>query len=413
MRRSTSLWMLPVILLALVFGLTRSGLAQDAPIELAAIQNGALLLVTSAGTSQPIPAPPGHISSMAWSPDGETLALDVKGSLFITGPGTSAAIPLDAGELSSGFSVTYAPDGTILYGAHGKYVANLIGYIVELRQIAPEAGAQPATLGQFEYGLYCYGGIPGPAYGQWRNENGSCFSYRALQWTPFGIIHVDQGAFLFDPATGEDRLLGNFSGLVVSPDGMMAAGLRYTFEGGQDILSLVLIDLATGHVTDMPTIEQPDLIAWGADGSVYYSTRTPSRDITAGMSETDRALLTEVLGCPPVPLEGCVTGYTVSVQRLDLVTGTETTRFTGDAYAIGRLREAADGSLVFSLIPNNDAWAQAIISGQLDPTSESFWDASQAFVPVTVYRLASDETTPVPIGVNLNQFELRPVTNAG
>lgn len=415
MSRSTPLWLLPVVLVVqvLALSLTQNAQAQDDSFELAALQNGVPLLANASGAAQPIPAPPGDIVSMAWSPDGQKLALVVRDEnyryrLFVSGPGMSAAIPLDSGNRVQPLGATFAPDGTILYAA-GCQPSQVPGCIVDLRRIAPEADAQPVTLGQFEYPVLSGGGAPNPSIYQLRRET----TYPALQWTPLGIVHVYAGAFLLNPATGEDRLLGNFNPFVVSPDGTMAASVRYPVEVGQDIYSLVLIDLATGAVTDLPTLEQPDRVAWALDGSIIYSTRTPVRDITAGMSETDRTTVDEALVCSLGTVSFCrllTTANTVRIQRLDLVTGVETTRFTGDAYAVGRMQEAADGSLVFSLIPNIDAWAQAIVSGQLDPMSDTFDEESRAFVPITVYSLAADETTAVQVGTNLEQFELRPVS---
>jgi hypothetical protein len=101
----------------------------------------------------------------------------------------------------------------------------------------------------------------------------------------------------------------------------------------------------------------------------------------------------------------------VTIEKLDATTGTESTVLSEDAYAIGRMRVAGDGTLVYSTISNLDAWAQAIVSGQLDLMTDTTGDGSRALVPISVYRLNADETAPQLVGANLEQFELRPGTS--
>ena len=390
------------------------------------------MLVTADGSLQPVPAPTSRdLFSLAWSPDGQLLAVvayddNYKPSLFLTGPGASEAVALDSGYLEAGFGATFAPDGQILYAAEGQWPTDATSMpTVELRQIAAEAGAPPATLGQFTHVVGCGGGSPIPADWQLWRESGFGGSYLSLQWTPLGILHSTAcsggSASLFDPATDTDRPLGPtfdqndmtsagpITRLVVSPDGTEAAGIRATYTDNQALTSLVRIDLATGTVTDVPTLQQPDQLAWGLDGSIYYSTRTPSRMVDAGMSDAERSTLATALGYSSATEMPGLSAYTVTIEKLDPATGTETTVLSEDAYAIGRMRVAADGTLVYSTIANLDAWAQAIISGTLDLVNDTNGAESRALVPISVYRLNAGETAPSLIGANLEQFELRPV----
>ena len=435
MKRVSVRALLACAALSLVIGGTAAQ-AQDTAQDIAAVQNGAPVLVELSGATQPIPAPPGRdIFDMAWSTDGQMLALvvydeDYKPSLFVSGPGMSEAVALDSGYLEAGFGVAFTPEGNILYAAEGVFPPDFSGPpIVELRQIAPEAGAQPVTLGQFEHGVGCGGGSPIPADWQVWGESGFGGNYLTLEWTPLGIVHSTScsggSASILDPATGEDRPFGPtfdqndpmgadpISRLAISPDGTKAAGVRLVYSDNEVTSSLVLIDLASGEVTDVTTAAQPDQLLWGRDGTIYYSTRTPSRDIAAGLPAKDRAALSAAMGYPNVSEMPGVPAYTVDIHRFAPFMGGDDLFMTFDAYSVGRMRQAFDGTLVFSVIPNLDAWAQAIVSGQLDPAADVMGDQQRALVPVSVFQHRVGQPTPLLVGEGLEQFELRPETAMG
>jgi hypothetical protein len=63
---------------------------------------------------------------------------------------------------------------------------------------------------------------------------------------------------------------------------------------------------------------------------------------------------------------------------------------------------------VFSVIPNLDAWAQAIISGEYDPAADMDGNQARALAPVTLYQLPAGEREAQLIGTGLAGFELRP-----
>jgi hypothetical protein len=427
MKRMRIAAVLAILMLALVFGAAQ---AQEG-LQLAAVQNGAPVLVALDGAAAPLPAPEGRgIASMAWSPDGQLLALVVNDAnynpqLFVTGPGMAAPLALEVGPLEAGFGVTFTPDGQIIYAAQGVFPADFsTPPTVELRQIAPEAGAQPVTLGQFSHVVGCGGGSPIPADWQLWGESGFGGSYLTLQWTPLGIVHSTAcsggSASILDLATGEDRPLGptfdqqNMPGngpisrLAISPDGTRAAAVRITFGEAQATTSLVLIDLATGDLTDVPTAEQPDQLAWSGNDAIYYSTRAVSRNIVAGLDGKDRAALATAMGyVTPGDLTE-LNAFTTGLRRLDLASNADDALLALDAYAIGRMREADDGTLVFSIIPNLDAWAQAIVSGEYDPAADMSGDQARALVPVTLYQLPADAAQAQLIGAGLAGFELRP-----
>lgn len=430
-------WLLPFTGLLLALSLATAVLAQDRP-ELAAVQNGVPVVVDASGAVQPLPAPPGNIRSIidvAWSPDGERLALvvydaDYNPQLWVTGPDMAEAVALDAGPLESGFGVSFTPDGNILYAAQGIYPPDFSAPpMVEIRQVAPEAGAQSVALGQYTHVVGCGGGSPIPADWQLWRESGFGGSYLTLQWTPLGIVHSTAcsggSASILDPATGEDRSLGptfdqgDFTAnnpinrLAISPDGTRAAGVRFMVQDTGILTSLALIDLATGEVTDVPTAAQPDQLTWNGNDAVIYSVRNLARDVAAALDGKERAVLAEALGfVNPEDMAG-VSAYTVDLRQLDLTTGEETALTSLDAYAVGRLFVADDGALIFSTIDNLDAWVQAIVSGELDIAADTTGEQQLALVPISLYRLPAGQLTPEALGTGLEQFELRPIVAAG
>lgn len=435
MKRKSSLGLL--VGAALLVILTGAAVqAQDTPLQVAAVQNGAPVLADFKGGVQPIAAPPGlDIFNLAWSPDGQTLAMVVydenyKPSLFVSGPGMSEAVALDSGYLEAGFGVAFSPDGNILYAAEGVFPPDFSGPpVVEIRQIAPAAGAQPVTLGQFVHMVGCGGGSPIPADWQLWGESGFGGNFLTLQWTPLGIVHSTScsggSASILNPMTGEDRPLGPtfdqndmtsagpITRLVVSPDGTKAAGVRLDYSSSPISSSLVLIDLATGEVTDVATAGQPDQLLWGRDGTIYYSTRTPSRDVAAPYDGEERATLATALGYMTPEDMMQLNGYTVDIHRFAPFMGGDDLFQTLDAYSVGRMRQAVDGTLVFSLIPNLDAWAQAIVSGQLDPAADTTGEQQLALVPISLFQLPAGQSAPLLVGVGLEQFELRPEVAVG
>ncbi len=412
-------------------------LAQEGP-ELAAIEAGIPVVADASGAVLPLAAPAAEhrdILDLAWSPDGQRLAMvvfdmDYQPQLWVTGPDMAEAVALGVGTLEAGFGVSFTPDGDILYAAQGVSPADFSAPpTVEIRQVAPEAGAQPVTLGQFTHVVGCGGGSPIPADWQLWRESGFGGSYLTLQWTPFGIVHSTScsggSASILDPATGEDRPLGPtfdqsdftaghpISRLAISPDGTRAAGVRFEYHDTGVLTSLALIDLATGEVTDVPTTARPDQLTWNGNDAVIYSVRTYTRDAAEGLDGKGRAQVAESLGYINAADMAALGAYTVDLRQLDLTTGEETLLASLDAYTVGRLFVAEDGALIFSTIANLDAWMHAIVNGEIDMMAGMTAAQVSALVPIDVYRLPAGAPAPELIGSGLEQFELRPPAAVG
>src|SRR5262249_23717923 len=117
-------------LAALLILLPASGVyAQaDASVPFAAIQDGKLTLFGLGDTPLTINNPPNKgFFSLAWSPDGTKLAYVMNDEQFLARLlvvdvtiGTDP-VTLNTGTLESGFPVTFAPDGKIIYIAQGTF----------------------------------------------------------------------------------------------------------------------------------------------------------------------------------------------------------------------------------------------------------------------------------------------------
>ena len=66
--------------------------------------------------------------------------------------------------------------------------------------------------------------------------------------------------------------------------------------------------------------------------------------------------------------------------------------------------------VVFSQVANQGDWLQGIVNGTIDPLYGNGETEQLAAVPVTLYLLPPQTSTPVEIGQNLAQFNLQPVS---
>ena len=411
-----------IILATLVFA---GGVAAQ-PASTAAytgVRDNALVIVQADGSSVTVDNPENQgLTNLAWSPDGSKLAyvlIDADydwHAMVVNADGTNP-MELNTGKLESGFPLAWTPDGQILF-VQMPQVMEGDAYIVTIAQIELTADAAPQPIGFVLYGVGCGGGSPLPADWQYWVETGFGGSFLTLQWTDYGILYSvmcgGSGYALLDPQTGESFFLtpvtvqnnmispvDHISRAKISPDGTTLVAIRTVYAEPDPVESVVLIDLATGTITDVPTSMQPDQVAWSASGDIYYAARnTDDPDLLDDLTTEQRARL-DALG----------TGFTigsntVTIARVNVQTHTETVIHTAGAHYVGRLVEAPDGSLWFSLIPNMQAWLQGISDGMIDPLNDVDSLQQLATVPVSVYRAAGGQIET--IAENLNQFTLRP-----
>jgi hypothetical protein len=174
----------------------------------------------------------------------------------------------------------------------------------------------------------------------------------------------------------------------LSPDETRVAGVMR--DGGDAMLiirKLGMVDLATLEETIIPTREMPSMAAWVEDGSLFYAAVTETRLLLDGLSQedVDRVNLATGSNLENVPFN------TIRLYRI-APDGTETLLHEQDAYAVGRLFVNGE-TLVYSTVPNGDAWVEAILNGTL--TTEDAWSHAEDYLPVSVQYLTLDETGAV------------------
>ncbi len=418
-----------VALLALISLFSLSVKAQDNVPALAAVQNNNLVIL---GGSAPITvsnAPNKGILSLAWNPGGTKLAYiindaDFQAHIAVTDANGSAPVVLDTGRLESGFPVSWTPDGQVLFVGVGDFSDTSKPYTSELKRVAPEAGAAAEVIGSFEMGVGCGGGSPLPADWEYWEEAGFGGTALILQWTDYGILHSSNcgggGLALFAPQGGENTPLVSDNFLQPTPDqpqqqvaravlvadGKTIAAVRSTYNDAGPINSLVLIDISTRTLTEVKTSAAPDQLAWLADGSLFYSARTKTSDLMAGITDAaQKQNITTALGSADFEMPA----YEVGIHHLNVTTGEDSVIHSAPAYAIGRIAVTKDGqALVFSQIANLDVWLDGIAKGTIDIVKDVDGTAQRAAVPVTLYRLPLGGGEAAVIGEQLAQFRLKP-----
>ncbi len=402
-----------IVLALMLAALGWPAAAQTNALPFAAVTQDQLMLYGLGDAPVAVTAPGAYwdYAQLAWSPDGSTLAFigidsEYKEHLLITDRAGSPPVDLP-GTPARMFPVSFSADGQIVYAEDTGQFMTLGegpgGTVVNVQSIAPTAGAVPATLSQFTWGVGCGGGSSIPAHWlYWSETEGSPGnSPLALAVTPSGIVHsincTGIGTALLDPATGTDTELGTQLGWVsVSPDGSRLVGISKE-RGDPPYAQMLTIDLATRAVTPIAAAASvmPDLVVWGADGnSIFYSTLQASGNVIPATPEEQQILGEAIGSMEPATLPLNI----VTIHRFDLSTMTDTEIYSGQAFAIGRMAPTPDGAgLLFSQIPNMEAWVAALIGGTApeDPLT---------LFPVTLHYLDLSTGSVSPIASDVNMF---------
>ncbi len=412
----------------LSLGLVSAVQAQDAVPAGAAVQNDSLV-ITGGGTLLPVnsAANNGYLS-LNWNPGGTKLAYLIFNEDFTTGIAVtdatgSESVVLDTGALEAGFPVSWTPDGQVMFVSAGDFTDTSKPYTSEIKRIAPEAGAVAESIGTFEMGTGCGGGSPFPGDWAYWEEAGFGGNDLILKWTDYGILHSSNcggsGLKLFAPQGGEDTPLVGDNYLepiegepqfavgraVLAGDGKTLAAVRSTYNAEGPVTTLVLINLETRELTDVPTSAQPEQLAMLADGSLLYSSRTITGNLMENISAEGKEKFASVMGSADFD----VPTYRVSIHHLNPATGEDSELYSAEAYVIGRMQITPDGqSLIFSQIANMDQWVNGIADGTLDILADNDGSAQRALVPVNLYLLPFAGGEATVIGENLAQFRLKP-----
>ncbi len=380
--------------------------AQATVPPFAAVEGDTLTLVDADGASRPLLTNDNGFTYLAWNAAGTQLAYLQRGpqwenTLGVVEAATGQVTQLETASITPGFNLSWMADGRILFAANNfeMPVPEGQGVNIDLFAIEPQAGAEAQRLGTVVFGTGCGGGSPLPAdWIYWRETGGFGGYFLTLAETPYGIVYslncMGTSLGLLDPATGESvELSTNFAKAVVSPDGEQVAGIEASMTD-RSVQRVLLLTLATREITELAFSASPDLLTWSADGSrLYYSVRELSANLVSDLSRNDQIALNEKLGYEVTDLPA----YTSALRQFDLSSGADAELFSGSSYAIGRIAEGA-GAVYFSLIPNLNAWLDAVLRG------ESVYDdpAGMRYVLPEVMRLATAES---PDASYLGQFE--------
>lgn len=407
-----------LLLTLLLISATVSLQAQDdTPFGYAAVVDNQLWVYTAEGEALEIDTEGARfISDPVFSEDGTLLAYIIfdenyESQLRVANvaDGTTQEI---VSKIEAGFPVSFQADNNILYAKYSEEVdpTNEV-YRVDIWS-SPVDGGEPLLLGTFQQGVGCGGGSNIPADAVYFEETQGLGGFHLiLEETPYGILHSAEcgGSIiaLLDPATGEDHIISeNFTRTALSPDRSKIAGIELNarMEGDNYIREtrLLVADLATLEITELTTSTEPDQLTFSADSeSVFYSTRIESGDFYEILSAEDVAAFNAALGFD----YGSLLRYTAAIREVDIASNTETEVFSEDGYAIGRMIALEDGSaLIFSLVPNLDAWVDGIIAGSIDYNGD--FETQVQVIPPVIYTLDLSDNTATIFGENLAQITI-------
>jgi hypothetical protein len=319
-----------------------------------------------------------------WSPDGTKLAYTVGASgsadqALMVWDGTQS-IELWRGFFAYDVPLAWTRDGLITFMSPTANEGDPVP--VNVYTIAPQAGAVPDLVIEGLSVMFgCGIGTMLPMEGEMWRETMMSGLRPTLALTDYGLIYPAQcgsSISLYRPFSAETVAFtdGNLFDAVVSPDETRLAGLS----GG-----LVIVDLTTLEETRPTTSALPSVVAWGRDGSLYYAAETETRNLLEGLTPEQLAPFTDFYP------DGKIGANTVSIYRI-APDGTETLLHEQDAYAVGRMA-LKETTLVYSTIPNGDAWVKAIVDGTL--TLLSLPAESEGYVSPAVHYLALSETGTV------------------
>lgn len=352
------------------------------------------------------------VSHLTWSADGSLLAfvqrtITTDGAVFIISYdvvvvnfNTSVIYPLDV-QATSLFPISFFPDGRLMFTQEAGYVEGSSSLqIINVFVIVPDGESLPEQIGTFAFGRGCGGGssfLNDTLY--WGEAGGLNGNGLFLANTSAGIIHTPictgQGIALLSPDGNSIMLNNAITRPQLSPDGNRLVGIA-----NEDIL---IYDLMTQTEQRIDIQSVPSQVAWGPQGSndVYYSVITEGPRIRL---EGDRlTAFSAFIGSelPEIPTFG------LNIRRYNLTSTDDTTIYGGFGSAIGRMKVTADGTqLIFSVVPNPNAWVEAAVAGQLGTSDTRNYSNEIALLPIEVVALDLASGTSSVIGTG-QQFSLR------
>lgn len=263
------------------------------------------------------------------------------------------------------------------------------------------------VVGAVLHGDGCGGGYGNPMQLIYDQESGYGGSQVFFDLIDRGILYTasctGNGISLLPlPDAGSENFpfsLDNLSHIALSPDGTKIAGRTSLIN---EPYPAFVVDLESRTSVYLLTAElYVDQFGFGADGSLYFSTKKPVGDLVLNSGYTQDGIEKIELALYPGIAQGyardesypIVPAYEVGVYRYDLQTSEIEELITfDDAYGVARLFEL-DGQMVASVIPSGRAWLDAILDGTLD--AETAVMMGDAFVQPAIVQLTGVDDFPV------------------
>jgi hypothetical protein len=368
------------------------------------------LVAVQDGQSQVIAEGAQRYGELVASPDGKYLAFaaynanDAR-SLDVYDRTTGEIIPIASG-LSAGMPFSFTQMNELVYALDGEFVVGSDGSGVMQSEVyvQPLPITDAPTIIPIEFGVGCGGGSPLPTDQLYSSETYSLGgNHLMLALTPFGLVYSTdcQGINLAVRSLDGQNLttIDGMTRAVLSPDETRIAAIPFVL-GEATPLVVRILDLTTNTVSDIPIDAVPDQLAWNESGSgVYYSVR--AFDTLLNYDGEARSRIDAVLD-EGTPLER----WAVSLFEVNVTSdiGRSSMVFNGDGFAIARISRGAQG-VYLSVVPNIDAWSNAIADGSFDPFTATGAEAA-GLMPITVWRADITDTNVdiAPVGSDLRSF---------
>jgi hypothetical protein len=325
---------------------------------------------------------------LAWSADGTRLAYRSSEGylsvLDITDDSITNMIGFPFDILPFAFTmdskgILFAVDGGA-YGSAGPWYVNIIARDVETGLERPEG----STIVEHSSGYgadFAFYSPPTRVVGE---ESGWHISgSRFLEDTPFGILHSSPEGLQLD---GETIWPNSYA--VLSPDRRRILTHNVEVNGNSIsyLDSIAILDLASQEATTVETDSEPSLLAWGGNDVIFYSSGESLRDLYEELSDEEKEKFKDKVGNELDPYWPPHLSYNqVSIHQLNLADGSEQIVYQAEAYTVGRLMPAPDGSEVyFSTIPNMDVWLENTVKSESDC---NYYECIRPLFPPSLYRL--------------------------
>jgi hypothetical protein len=410
-----------LLLLALMgLGLPIGGQAQGpATPTFAAIIDGQVAVYPKGGAAFVLNLPPPRLPvlmgyrQLAWSPNAQYLAIVQESrtedfssqytSLLIADmaslqvfelvPNIYADLPVTFAEVGGQIAAVYALSrGTYSQNSEFPSAEDIAVYAQ-----VPQVGSTPSEIVELDYGLGCGGGSPFPGDWVYTAEAGFGGARGVLVASRIGLIYShhcsNYGIQVVNLETGEERELGdNLGDMVFSPDGNLAAAVQFQYDEATNQVRhpLMVMNLLTGAMVQVPTTGEADQLVWVSPSQLVYSTYTPGTSLYP--LPPDRAQQLADLGYRQVAALGGFPLDSVALYLYNAGDGSNILLYTAPAYRIGRLQTGQ--SLLFSQIPNAEAWLGALLAGA-DPYSET---AARDYFPLAIFEMSLSDFSTTQIG---------------